>query len=55
MLRGATIIHAKGGYQQEDRIILRIVFDKKQYVVSIQKNISLLNRLTHDLSFLQTL
>ena len=27
------------------------VFDKKQYVVSIQKNISLLNRLTHDLSF----
>ena len=31
LLRGTTIINAKGGYQQEDRIILRIVFDKKQY------------------------
>ena len=29
--RGATIIHAQGGYKGEDRIILRIVFDKMQY------------------------
>lgn len=29
--RGATIIHAQGGYKGEERIILRIVFDKPQY------------------------
>ena len=29
--RGATIIEAKGGYKQEPRIILRVVFDKRQY------------------------
>lgn len=29
--RGATIIPAKGGYQQEDRVILRIVFHKSQF------------------------
>ena len=29
--RGATIIHANGGYKGEERIILRIVFDKRQY------------------------
>ena len=29
--RGATILHAKGGYKGDDRIILRIVFDKRQY------------------------
>lgn len=29
--RGATIIHAEGGYKGEERIILRIVFDKRQY------------------------
>ena len=29
--RGATIIHANGGYKNEERIILRIVFDKSQY------------------------
>ena len=29
--RGATIIHAQGGYKGEERIILRIVFDKRQY------------------------
>ena len=29
--RGATIIPAKGGYTNEDRTILRIVFDKTQY------------------------
>ena len=29
--RGATIIHAKGGYQGDERIILRVVFDKSQY------------------------
>lgn len=29
--RGSTIIHAEGGYKGESRIILRIVFDKKQY------------------------
>ena len=30
--RGTTIIHAQGGYKGEDRIILRIVFDRKQYI-----------------------
>ena len=29
--RGATIIHAEGGYKGEDRPILRVVFDKSQY------------------------
>ena len=29
--RGSTIIRAEGGYQGENRVILRIVFDKKQY------------------------
>ena len=29
--RGTTIINAKGGYQGDDRVILRIVFDKRQY------------------------
>ena len=29
--RGATIIHAKGGFKNEDRVILRIVFPKYQY------------------------
>lgn len=29
--RGATIIHAQGGYKGEERIILRVVFDKAQY------------------------
>ena len=29
--RGATIIHAEGGYRGEERIILRIVFTKRQY------------------------
>lgn len=29
--RGTTIIRAEGGYKQEERVILRIVFDKKQY------------------------
>ena len=29
--RGATIIHAEGGYKGEERIILRVVFDKRQY------------------------
>ena len=28
--RGATIIHVKGGYQNDDRIILRVVFEKYQ-------------------------
>lgn len=28
--RGATIIPAKGGYKKEERIILRVVFDKSQ-------------------------
>lgn len=28
--RGATIIHANGGYKNEDRIILRVVFEKDQ-------------------------
>lgn len=30
--RGATIIHAQGGYKGEERIILSVVFDKSQYV-----------------------
>lgn len=29
--RGATIIDAKGGYRQDDRVVLRVVFDKTQY------------------------
>ena len=29
--RGATIIHAEGGYKGEERVILRVVFDKSQY------------------------
>lgn len=29
--RGVTLIPAQGGYQQEERIILRVVFDKKEY------------------------
>ena len=29
--RGATIIHAQGGFKGEERIVLRIVFDKTQY------------------------
>ena len=29
--RGATIIRAEGGYKGEERVILRIVFDKRQY------------------------
>jgi uncharacterized membrane-anchored protein YitT (DUF2179 family) len=29
--RGATIIHAEGGYRGEERIVLRIVFSKRQY------------------------
>ena len=29
--RGATIIPAKGGYKGEERVILRVVFDKLQY------------------------
>lgn len=29
--RGTTIIHAEGGYKGEERIILRIVFDRMQY------------------------
>ena len=28
--RGATIIHAEGGYKGEERIILRVVFEKRQ-------------------------
>ena len=31
LLRGATIIHAQGGYKGEERIILRIVFEKRQF------------------------
>ena len=31
LLRGATIIHAQGGYQGEERIILRVVFEKRQF------------------------
>ena len=29
--RGTTIIHAEGGFRGEERIVLRIVFDKTQY------------------------
>lgn len=29
--RGSTIIHAQGGYKGDERIILRIVFDRQQY------------------------
>ena len=29
--RGATIIHAEGGYHGDERMILRIVFEKRQY------------------------
>ena len=29
--RGATVIRAEGGYKGDDRVILRIVFDKLQY------------------------
>ena len=29
--RGTTIIHANGGYHGDERIILRIVFDRRQY------------------------
>jgi len=29
--RGATIIRAEGGYKGENRVVLRIVFDKSQY------------------------
>ena len=29
--RGATVIHAKGGYKGDERVILRIVFDRHQY------------------------
>lgn len=29
--RGATIIPAKGGYKGEERVVLRIIFDKSQY------------------------
>ena len=29
--RGATIIRAEGGYKGEERVILRVVFDKSQY------------------------
>lgn len=30
--RGATIIHAQGGYKGEERVILSVVFDKSQYI-----------------------
>ena len=30
--RGATIIQAKGGYKGDERIVLRIVFDRRQYI-----------------------
>ena len=33
MGRGATIIKAQGGYHQEERIILRVVFDRRQFDV----------------------
>lgn len=29
--RGATIIRAEGGYKGDERVILRVVFDKRQY------------------------
>ena len=31
LLRGATIIPAKGGYKGDDKIILRVVFDRRQF------------------------
>ena len=31
LLRGATIIHAEGGYKGEERVILRVVIDRRQY------------------------
>ena len=31
MGRGATIVRAEGGYKGENRVLLRIVFDKMQY------------------------
>lgn len=31
LARGATIIPVKGGYKQEDRIILRVVLEKRQF------------------------
>ena len=31
MGRGATIIKAQGGYQGEERVILRVVFDRRQF------------------------
>lgn len=31
MMRGATIIKAQGGYKGEERIILRVVFDRRQF------------------------
>lgn len=30
--RGATIIHAQGGYKGDERVILSVVFDKSQYI-----------------------
>lgn len=30
LMRGATIIHAEGGYKGEERIIVRVVFEKRQ-------------------------
>jgi uncharacterized membrane-anchored protein YitT (DUF2179 family) len=29
--RGTTIIHVKGGYKGQDRVVLKVVFDKTQY------------------------
>ena len=31
LLRGATIIRVEGGYKQDKRVILRVVFDRMQY------------------------
>ena len=31
LMRGATIIKAKGGYKGDERIILRVVFDRRQF------------------------
>ena len=31
LLRGATIIHVEGGYHGEDRIMLRVVLEKRQF------------------------
>lgn len=30
LLRGATVIHAEGGYQGEERVVLRVVLEKRQ-------------------------